>query len=506
MKVTLSWLREFAPDIDGDPVELGETLSALGLAVEEMEVVGDIVEGVVLARVAGLRPHPDADKIQLVDVDDGRGGEPLQVCCGAFNMAVGDLIPFATIGTVMPNGMEIAQRELRGQTSTGMCCSAAEIGFGDDADGILILNDRVADGTALGTPLGEALGVESDILWDLEVNANRPDAMSVAGVARDLAAALGVEFRFPEYEIETTDESVEGLLDITIEDPELCGRFVATVLRNVTVGQSPAWMQNRLIQLGMRPINSIVDISNYVMLELGQPNHTFDLDTVPNGTLNVRRAREGETLVTLDDVERTLVPNDGVITNERDEIVSLAGVMGGATTEISDSTTNVLLEMAWWDPPSISRTVKRLNLPSEASTRFRRGADYGDNIPRAMRRFIQLAAESGVTAVTGLVDVAGTTPDRTPVPVRVARVNGLLGTSLSSAEMTALLEPIGFACAARSDGNADGEVIDVTIPTWRWDTTTETDIAEEVGRMYGYMNIELTVPKGTDAGGPSGTA
>lgn len=497
MKVTLSWLREFAPDIDGDPVVLGETLSALGLAVEETEVVGEIVDGVVLAKVLDLRPHPDADKIQLVDVDQG-DGQPLQVCCGAFNMRVGDLIPFATIGTVMPNGMEIAQREMRGQTSNGMCCSGAEIGLNGDTDGIMILNDRVVDGAALGQPLATAIGIQPDILWDLEVNANRPDALSVAGVARDLAAALGVDFRFPDYEIVTTEESVEGLLDITIDDPTLCGRFVATVLRNVTVAESPAWMQERLIQLGMRPINSIVDISNYVMLELGQPNHTFDLGTIPNGTLVVRRARDGETLVTLDDVERSLVSNDGVICDQSGAIVSLAGVMGGATTEISESTTDVLLEMAWWDPPSISRTVKRLNLPSEASTRFRRGADYGDNIPRAMKRFIQLAAEHGVTAVTGMVDVAGQTPDRAPVPVRVERINGLLGTSLSSDEMVALIEPIGFECTTVSE-----HTIDVVIPTWRWDTTTETDIAEEVGRMFGYMNIERTVPKGENAGGLS---
>jgi len=497
MKVTLSWLREFAPDIDGDPVVLGETLSALGLAVEEMDVVGEIVDGVVLAKVLELRPHPDADKIQLVDVDQG-DGQPLQVCCGAFNMRVGDLIPFATIGTVMPNGMEIAQREMRGQTSNGMCCSGAEIGLNGDTDGIMILNDRVVDGAALGQPLATAIGIQPDILWDLEVNANRPDALSVAGVARDLAAALGVDFRFPDYEIATTEEPVEGLLDITIDDPTLCGRFVATVLRNVTVAESPAWMQERLIQLGMRPINSIVDISNYVMLELGQPNHTFDLGTIANGTLVVRRARDGETLVTLDGVERSLVSYDGVICDQSGEIVSLAGVMGGATTEISDSTTDVLLEMAWWDPPSISRTVKRLNLPSEASTRFRRGADYGDNIARAMKRFVQLAAESGVTAVTGMVDVAGQTPDRAPVPVRVERINGLLGTSLSSVEMVALIEPIGFECTMVSD-----DTLDVVIPTWRWDTTTETDIAEEVGRMFGYMNIERTVPKGENAGGLS---
>ena len=496
MKVTLSWLREFAPDIDGDPVELGETLSALGLAVEDMEIIGDVVDGVVLAKVLDLRPHPDADKIQLVDVDRG-DGVPLQVCCGAFNMAVGDLIPFATIGTTMPNGMEIAQRELRGQTSNGMCCSGAEIGFGDDHEGILILNDRLVDGAELGMPLGQALGIAADVLWDLEVNANRPDAMSVAGIARDLAAALGVPFSFPSHDAPRRDERADDLLTVEILDPSLCGRFVATVLRNVTVGTSPAWMQNRLTQLGMRPINSIVDISNYVMLELGQPNHTFDLAAVPHGHLRVRRANEGETLVTLDGVERTLAAIDGVITDEADRVISLAGVMGGASTEISASTTDVLLEMAWWDPPSISRTVKRLNLPSEASTRFRRGADWGDNIDRAMQRFIQLATDQGAVAVTGQVDVTGTLPDRAPVRVRTAKINSLVGTRLTAGEMAAHLESIGFGAATAGDD------LDVTIPTWRWDTATETDVAEEVARLHGYENVERTVPRGTTAGGLS---
>ena len=494
MKVLLSWLKEFAPDIDGDPVEIGDTLSALGLAVEEMEQVGEIVDGVVLAKVLDLRPHPDADKIQLVDVDQG-DGEALQVCCGAFNMSVGDLIPFATIGTVMPNGMEIAQRKLRGQMSNGMCCSAAELGLGDDAEGILILNDRVVGDAEPGMPLADALGLEVDVLWDLEVNANRPDALSVAGVARDLAAGLGVPFAYPDYDITTTAESVDDLLTVEILDSTLCGRFVASVLRNVTIGTSPAWMANRLTALGMRPINSIVDISNYVMLELGQPNHTFDLATIPNGHLRVRRAVEGETLVTLDDIERTLVANDGVITNGADEIISLAGVMGGATTEISDSTTDVLLEMAWWDPPTISRTVKRLNLPSEASTRFRRGADWGENIDRAMRRFIQLAAGSGVTAVDGFIDEQGDTPDRTPIRVRSSKVNGLLGTTLSAGEMADHLTSIGFGAGVEGDDLA------VTIPTWRWDTETETDVAEEVARLHGYENIARTVPKGEEAGG-----
>jgi phenylalanyl-tRNA synthetase beta chain len=496
MKVTLSWLREFAPDIEGDPVDLGETLSALGLAVEEMELTGRIVDGVVLAKVLDLRPHPDADKIQLVDVDTG-DGEALQVCCGAFNMSIGDLIPFATIGTVMPNGMEIAQRKLRGEVSNGMCCSGAEIGFGDDHDGILVLNDRVVDGATLGSPLAEAIGVQADVLWDLEVNANRPDAMSVAGVARDLAAALGVSFTFPQYHSARTTETAAELLDIEIVDPSLCGRFAATVLRNVTVGASPAWMQNRLTALGMRPINSIVDISNYVMLELGQPNHTFDLAKVPHGRLRIRRAREGETLVTLDGVERTLTAADGVIADHRDVAISLAGVMGGATTEISESISDVLLEMAWWDPPSISRTVKRLNLPSEASTRFRRGTDWGENLDRAMNRFVQLAADQGVTAVGGQVDETGTLPDRAPIRVRPAKINGLLGTELPAATIAAHLTSIGFGA------DTVGDDLDVTIPTWRWDTSTETDVAEEVARMYGYENLVRTVPRGGTAGGLS---
>jgi phenylalanyl-tRNA synthetase beta chain len=498
MKVLLSWLQEFAPGIDGDPSELGETLSALGLAVEEMTITGQGLDGIVLAKVLELLPHPDADKIQIVQVDSG-DGQPLQVCCGAFNMAVGDLIPFATVGTTMPNGMEIGVRKMRGQDSNGMCCSASEIGLGDDSDGIMLLTDS-SDVALVGSPITTALGMESDVLYDLEVNANRPDAMSVAGVARDLAAAMGVPFSYPDYSVERTGESAETAASVEIIDPDLCGRFAARVLRNVTVGESPQWIQNRLTALGMRPINSVVDISNYVMLELGQPNHVFDLDTVPNGEFRVRRANDGETIVTLDGAERTMVPNDGVITNNADEALSLTGVMGGATTEVTDSTTNVLLEMAWWDPPSISRTVKRLNLPSEASTRFRRGADWGQNIDRSMDRFCQLIAETGGAIAPGQIEVPGNTPDVSAKTVRVAKVNSLLGTELSADEIASLLRSIGF------DVDVVAGDVSVAVPTWRWDVATdhahefEANIAEEVGRLHGYEVIEKTVPKGELAG------
>ena len=497
MKVLLSWLREFAPGIEGDPGALSDVLSALGLTVEEMTVTGAMPGGVVLGRVLDLRPHPDADRIQLVDVDDG-SGSTLQVCCGAFNMAVGDLVPLARVGTVMPSGLEISRRKLRGQTSEGMCCSEIELDMGADAEGIMILNDRVAPGAEPGTPLAEALGLEPDVLWDLEVGANRPDALSVMGVARDLAAGLGVAFEPPDWSTPASGPGISESVDVEIVDPTLCGRFVGRVLRNAPAGSSPPWMANRLTALGQRPINSIVDISNYVMLELGQPSHTFDLGRVSGARIRVRRARDGETVVTLDGQHRSLSAGDGVIADGDDGVIGIAGVMGGASTEIDAGTTDVLVEMAWWDPPSISRTAKRLNLSSEAATRFRRGADWGYNVERCMNRFVQLAVEQGAEVAPGMIDERGNLPDRRPLRVRTSRINSLLGTGLGAEQMADHLRSIGFGADTAADS-----ALDVTIPTWRWDTETETDVAEEVARLHGYENIERTVPTANEAGGLS---
>ena len=498
MKVLLSWLKEFAPGIEGDPAVLSDVLSALGLTVEEMTVTGSVPDSVVLGRVLELRPHPDADRIQLVEVDDG-SGTTLQVCCGAFNMAVGDLVPLARVGTVLPSGLEIAHRKLRGQTSEGMCCSEIELELGDDTTGIMILNDRISPSAGPGTPLAEALGSASDVLWDLDVGANRPDAMSVMGVARDLAAGLGVKFEPPDWSTLEAGPGIAEVAAVEIVDPTLCGRFVGRVLRNTPVGPSPAWIANRLTALGMRPINSIVDISNYVMLELGQPSHIFDLGKVTGAHIRVRRARDGETITTLDGAHRNLAAGDGVIVDGDNGVIGIAGVMGGASTEIDAATTDVLVEMAWWDPPSISRTAKRLNLASEASTRFRRGADWGYNVERCMNRFVQLAAQQGAEVAPGLIDARGNLPDRGPLRVRISRVNSLLGTSLSAEVMADHLRSIGFG-ADPADEDAE---LDVTIPTWRWDTETETDIAEEVARLHGYQNIERTVLTANEAGGLS---
>jgi phenylalanyl-tRNA synthetase beta chain len=487
LKVLLSWLREFAP-VEGDPVALGEAMSDLGMAVESIEHLGRNLDGVVVARVLGLRPHPNADKIQLVDVDSG-DGEALQICCGAFNMAVGDLVPLATIGATMPSGLTIERRKLRGEWSSGMLCSAAELGLGDDHGGILVLSGDPSPGTALE----EALGVVDDVLYDLEVNPNRPDAMSVAGVARDLAARLGVPFAVPVPEVGDVAAALAGRASVEIVDPDLCGRFHVRLLDGVSVGTSPPWIANRLTALGMRPINSVVDASNFVMLELGQPNHTYDLAEVPGGALRVRWARPGERIVTLDGVERELDAGDGVIADRDDVAIGIAGVMGGASTEISETTTEVLLEMAWWQPLAVARSSKRLGLRSEASARFERGTDP-EIVELAARRFAELLAPSGARLVGGAVDARGDLPSPTVVRVRTARVNGLLGTALTTDDVRGLLEPIGFGCAAVEVAVEVADELDVHVPTFRPDTQTETDVVEEVARHHGYGNIPRTVP------------
>ena len=482
MKVLLSWLREFAP-IEGDPADLGEQLSGLGLAVESIKPIGQGLGGIVVARVLGLRPHPDADRIQIVDVDAG-DGEALQVCCGAFNMSVGDLVPLATLGCVMPDGMEITRRRMRGEWSNGMLCSPVEIGLGDDGEGILVLDGDHAP----GLPLAEALEMGADVLFDIEVNPNRPDAMSVAGVARDLAARQGAPFSLPEPAVAETGLDATDRLSVEILDPDLCGRFAVRVLDGVGIQASPRWLANRLTALGMRPINSVVDVSNYVMLELGQPSHTYDLAKLAGAGFRVRRAVDGETIETLDGVTRTLTSADGVVADSDNMVVGIAGVMGGASTEIGGDTTSVALEMAWWDPASIAASARRLGLRSEASARFEKGADP-EVADLAMRRFAELLADTGATLAPGMVDARGNTPERETVLVRTGRVNGILGTDLTRDRIGELLGPIEFTAVP------NGDDLDVDIPSFRPDSTTEIDVIEEVARMHGYTRIARTRPR-----------
>ena len=490
MRVPLSWLRDFAP-VEGDPADLAAVLSALGLVVDGLERVGEGLDDIVVARVLATRSHPGADQVQLVDVDAGNGSA-LQVVCGAFNFAAGDLVPLAPVGARLPGGMEIGRRKVRGEWSDGMLCSAAELGLSADAAGILVLAAGAAEPS---TPLTEALGMRPDVVFDLDVTPNRPDAMCVAGVARDLAAQLGVPFSRPDPQVAGGATSTAS---VTVDALDLCPQFTATVLEGVGVGPSPAWLANRLTLAGMRPINNVVDVSNYVMLELGQPNHPYDLDVLPGRGLSVRRARPGERLVTLDGVERRLEVDDCLICDAEGSPVGIGGIMGGASTQISPTTATVALEAAWFSPLAIARTSKRLGLRTEASARFERGVDV-EGVDRSVARYCQLAAEVAGATAGDTVDVKGELPEPVRVVVRTRRVNALLGTALLPDQVQGYLEPIGFSCAP-ADGGGD---FVVTIPSWRPDSEREVDVVEEVARHHGYANIARTVPAVTGVGGLS---
>jgi phenylalanyl-tRNA synthetase beta chain len=488
MKVLLSWLRDFAP-FEGDPVALGEVMSDLGMAVEQLDRIGEGLDGIVVARVLETRPIEGANKIHLVVVDAG-DGQPLEVGCGAFNMSAGDLVPLATVGTTMPNGMEIGRRKMAGVVSNGMLCSSSELGLGDEHGGILLLPAHLEP----GTPFTEAMGIQRDVLYDLEINPNRPDAMSVVGVARDLAARLGLPFTLPEPRIgEVAAKGIERV-SVEIVDPDQCGRFEARVLSGVTVGPGDPALAGRLALLGMRSINNVVDVSNYVMLELGQPNHPYDLAKVAGPGFRIRRARDGERLTTLDDVDRTLTPADLLICDADDTAIGLAGIMGGATSEIDDGTTDVLLEMAWFHPIGIVKSSRRHKLRSEASARFEKGTDP-EIIDLAMRRFAELLAPSGATLEAGRVHADGELPERPVVRLRTARVARILGQDLGVGRIASLLDPIGFTTTPA------GEDLDVAIPSFRYDSATEIDLIEEVARHHGYGALGRSVPKGDVTGG-----
>jgi phenylalanyl-tRNA synthetase beta chain len=480
----LSWLRDFAP-FDQPVDELAAALSNLGLVVEGVTHVGGDLTGVEVVRILEVRPHPNADKIRLVDVDRG-DGEPLQIACGAPNLVVGDLVPLATVGTLLPGADEaIARRKMRGEWSNGMLCSRTELGLPDDGvDGLAILPSGVP-----GQPVAEALGLVPDAVFDLDITPNRPDALSMAGVARDLAAVLGVPFAIPATPV-PVDPSVPAA-SVAVGDPDLCPRLTGTVVTGVVVGSSPTWLADRLLLAGMRPINNVVDVSNYVMLHLGQPNHAYDLDRLGGGGLVARAAAPGETLTTLDGVTRTLDEADGVIADAAGRVVGVAGIMGGAETEISEATTTVLLEAAYFTPMAVARTGKRLGLHSEARARFERGIDP-EVAGAAIDLFVSLLrAQTPGVGRGATTDVRAGAAVPTTVTVRTARVDGLLGIELDDGEVAALLRPLGFGLAPTGKGTAE-----VTVPTWRPDVTREIDVVEEVARLHGYRNIARRMPAG----------
>ncbi len=504
MKIPVSWLSEFI-DVPGDLDALRATLDDLGLVVEGIERVGEGLEDVVVARVDEIHAIEGADRIRRVIVDAGDG--PVEIVCGAMNFVVGNHVPLAPVGAVLPGDFVIAQRKMRGVTSNGMLCSGRELGLGEDHSGLLILDEH--PNLFVGQRLLDLLGIESDVVLDISPEGNRPDAWSVEGVARDIAARLSLEVKSVATAEPTSATPTSTFASAAIDAPDLCGALMVSVVRGVTVRESPRWLQRRLEMAGMRAVNNVVDASNYVMLELGQPTHPYDAALVKGRHLGVRRATAGETLVTLDDVERELgrpgrglgdTGVDCVIVDGTDTVVGLAGVMGGATSEISSSTTDVLLEAAFFQPMVIARTSKRLGLRSEASNRFERGVDPR-LAPRATARFVALLQLSSpdLEWLSEPLMASGETPERPVLTVSQAESDALLGTHVPLEESARLLRAINF------EVQIDNDVMTVVPSSARLDIRSglagRADVIEEIARLYSYRRLARRTPTWPAPGG-----
>ncbi len=504
MRVPLSWLREFV-DVDLTPDELAERLTLLGMEVSSIERWGADWQSVVTGELLTVEKHPRADRLSLTTVTFGDGQPPLSIVCGATNIAPGQRVPVAVPGAVLPGNRRIERAEKMGVVSNGMLCSGDELQLTGDADGILILPGD----TPLGVPLADLYG---DVVLDVDVKPNRGDALSIVGLAREVAAATRRQSRMPVIEVEEgSGPSTADRLAVEVRDPDLCARFVGRWVSGVTIGPSPDQVQMRLLAAGQRPVSNVVDASNYVMLELGKPIHTFDggrvhPDADGRARIIVRRAVSGERLETLDHVHRELTDETLLIADPEGPL-GLAGVMGGADSEISEGTTEVAIESAIFDPVSIRRTAQRLGLRSEASTRFEKGQETRLARLGADRTAELVRAWAGGEIAAGRVDTAPIEPERRRVAFRPARVNRLLGTALSADEQRALLarvgvdtEPAGDAVVVSLDPQplsvaaGAGEAVTAMVPSWRRDLAIEADVAEEVARVHGYELVPSVRP------------
>ena len=484
MKVLLSILTEMA-DIPRDVDQVATALNSLGLPVEQMQVVGQPVAGVITAKIVRTEKHPDAAKVTRCFVDAG-DGEVRHVWCGATNMKDGDIVALATLGTTMPSGMEIARRGILGIDSEGMLCSESELGLAEESDGIVILPAT----TPLGVGVFEALGIEHDVVLELDLTRNRADCWGHLGVARDLAAYFNVPLHGPRREPGALGAAKE--IPVAIKDEEHCGSFTISYISGVQVGSSPQWVSSRLAHLGMRSINNVVDASNLVMWETNQPNHAYDADVV--SSFVVRLARDGEVMTTLDGAERSLNVADLLICDGKDDsAVGLAGVMGDLHSEITDATVNLAIESAWFNPDSVRFAAQRHGLRSEASVRFERGTDP-EGWVMAAERFVTILRETCPDVVlhaSAAVVRNGHCPQVREVKVSAQQVEKLLGVHVPVEKMLSILDSIGFKPAR------DGDVITASVPTWRPDCSETVDLIEEIARHFGYDNIGKTVPHST---------
>jgi phenylalanyl-tRNA synthetase beta chain len=485
MRVPVAWLREYCDP--GLPAEaIADALTMAGIKLERLHRagVGDPA-GFVVGRVLSAEKHPDADRLTVCEVDDG-GGEPRTIVCGAPNVAAGQTVAVARPGAIMPDGSKLGEAKLRGVKSSGMILAEDELGIGEDHAGIMVLDD----GLAPGAPLADALPIADEVI-EVEITPNRPDAMAVYGVARDLHAVTGAPLAEDPTAADAEpsgDDSAEDHATVEIADPEICLRFTARVYENVTIGPSPPWLKQRLLAAGQRPISNVVDITNYVMLLTGQPVHAFDLDEVRGSRIVVRRARDGERMTTLDDVERGFDPEMALVCDAEGPS-GIGGIMGGQISEVSGKTTRVLMEMATWVGPNIMRTSRALGLRTEASARFEKQL-HPDIALAGQRLAARLMVElTGARLVPGTIDAYPSPAAPRAVALRPERMERLLGERIEPARVEEILARLGFEPRA-----GDGEIA-VTVPPWRdSDVQREADLIEEVARIHGLDKLPTTLP------------
>ena len=493
MLVPLKWLRDYV-DIDIDTQEFADMMTMTGSKVEKVDFFGKETNGVEVCKILEIEQHPDADRLKVTKVEVANG-EILQIVTNATNIKVGDYVPVARIGAVLPGDFKIKKGKLRGVLSEGMFCGAEELtipsAFVEDhkKDGIYILDHQ--DSFELGMDVRDVLGI-NDALIEFEITSNRPDCRSIIGIAREAAVTLGKELKYPEIKVQACDEEMSFEIDI---QTDLCKRYCGRVVKDVKVGPSPYWMQRKLIEAGMRPISNIVDITNYVMLELGQPLHAFDLDDIKYNKMTVKMAEQGEKFTTLDGVERTLT-SDMLVIGNQDKTLDLAGIMGGENSEIKDTTTSIFIEGASFAKENIRATSKKLGLRTEASSRFEKGIDI-NLAEEAVNRACQLIEELGCgTVLNGMLDYYPQKEEVQKVTVNPVRINKLLGVNVPMDQFINILESLEFKCNLVSS-----EVLELEVPTFRLDITEDADILEEIARIYGYNNIPSASLEGNATAG-----
>ena len=489
MNLSREWLGDYT-SINVSDKEFCDGLTMSGSKVETFTCTGEGIENVVVGKVLSMERHPDSDHLWICRIDAGRERD-LTIVTGAQNVSVGDMVPTALDGAKLPGGKEIHTGKLRGVTSEGMLCSLGELGLDTHdypyaiEDGIFIMQEPGKPGDDIKDVL-----VLTDTVVEFEITNNRADCLSVIGLAREAAATFGTEFKVHEPEVKGAGDSIGNYLSVEIKDPDLCPRYTARMVKNIKIEPSPAWLRRRLRASGIRPINNIVDITNYVMQEYGQPMHAFDYACVGGGKLIVRRAAEGEGLTTLDSTERAITPNMLVIA-DAEKPIALAGVMGGENSEIVDGTTTIVFESANFNGTSIRKTAIALGMRTDASSKFEKGLDPEGTIP-AVQRACELVEMLGAgEVIDGIIDVEASPWQQKRVYLDVNRINGLLGTDFTRDYMISVLKPLGF--------EMDGD--DVLVPAWRSDIEHYADLAEEVARFYGYDVIEPTMFRGKTAQG-----